>query len=190
MVAIAGPSGCGKSTLLNMISGIDSPTEGTIIIDGTEINRLDDDARTLIRRDAIGLVFQFFNLLPTLTACENVALPLTLAGRSRYDSRERAGELLRMVGLESRLDHLPDELSGGEQQRVAIARALARQPALVLADEPTGNLDSENARQILSLLQALARESQTTVIVATHDREAATFCGRVVKMKDGQITDD
>ena len=187
MVAAMGPSGCGKSTLLNMLGGLDRPSEGTIIIDGTDISTLDDNGLTRLRREKIGFVFQFFNLLPTLTARENVALPLHLAGTGRKEAVARASELLEMVGLKDREDHLPDELSGGEQQRVAMARALALRPPLILADEPTGNLDSKSGQEVLTLFKKLQNQFQTTVIMVTHDFKAAAFCGRILRMQDGQL---
>ncbi len=187
MVATMGPSGSGKSTLLNIIGGLDRPSGGTVSIDGTEITSLDDDRLTRLRREKIGFVFQFFNLLPTLTALENAALPLHLAGSKRREAMRRAAEVLDIVGLSDRLDHLPDELSGGEQQRVAMARALALRPPLILADEPTGNLDSKNGRQILSLFKQLQRQFRTTVIMVTHDSEAAAFCERILRLQDGQL---
>jgi putative ABC transport system ATP-binding protein len=187
MVAMMGPSGSGKSTLLNILGGLDHPTEGTVCIDGTDLTTLDDDRLTRLRREKIGFVFQFFNLLPTLTALENAALPLHLAAAGRRNALRRATELLEIVGLADRLDHLPDELSGGEQQRVAMARALALSPPLVLADEPTGNLDSKNGQEVLSLFQQLQRQFKTTVIVVTHDSRAAAFCGRVLRLEDGQL---
>jgi putative ABC transport system ATP-binding protein len=189
MVATMGPSGSGKSTLLNILGGLDRPSEGSILIEGADLSLLDDDALTRLRREKIGFVFQFFNLLPTLTAQENTALPLHLAGRSRKEAVSRAMELLRVVGLEDRHDHLPDELSGGEQQRVAMARALALQPPLILADEPTGNLDSRNGQEILSLFKKLQRQFGTTVIMVTHDQRAAACCDRVLSMQDGQLAD-
>jgi len=189
MVATMGPSGSGKSTLLNILGGLDRPSEGSILIEGTDLSLLDDNALTRLRREKIGFVFQFFNLLPTLTAQENAALPLHLAGKSRKEAVSRAMELLRVVGLEDRHDHLPDELSGGEQQRVAMARALILQPPLILADEPTGNLDSRNGQEILSLFKKLQRQFGTTVIMVTHDQRAAACCDRILSMQDGQLVD-
>jgi putative ABC transport system ATP-binding protein len=189
MVAIMGPSGCGKSTFLNIIGGLDRPTEGSILLDGIELNGLDDDALARLRRKKIGFIFQFFNLLSTLTALDNVALPLYLAGIRGKEAIVRSAELLKTVGLEDRTEHLPDELSGGEQQRVAMARALALQPTIILADEPTGNLDSESARQILSLLKQVQEKLGTTVVMVTHDPTAAGFCSRTLLMHDGQLND-
>jgi putative ABC transport system ATP-binding protein len=187
MVATMGPSGSGKSTLLNILGGLDRPSEGSVIIDGTDLSALHDNALTRLRREKIGFVFQFFNLLPTLTARENIALPLHLAGVPRKEAASRAGELLEVVGLADRHDHLPDELSGGEQQRVAMARALVLRPPLILADEPTGNLDSQNGREILSLFRKLQAQFGTTVIMVTHDPVAAAACGRILSMKDGRL---
>jgi len=187
MVATMGPSGSGKSTLLNIIGGLDRPSEGTVVIDGTELAALGDDALTRLRREKIGFVFQFFNLLPTLTARENVALPLHLAGRRRRDAALRASKMLELVGLREREEHLPDELSGGEQQRVALARALVLEPPLVLADEPTGNLDSTSGAEVLALLQQLQQQFDTTVLMVTHDAKAAAVCHRVLNMQDGQL---
>jgi len=158
-----------------------------VLVDGLDTAALDDDGRTRLRREKIGFVFQFFNLLPTLSAWENVAFPLHLAGVSRRKARARAAEGLEMVGLEARQDHLPDELSGGEQQRVAIARALVAEPALILADEPTGNLDSENGEEVLALLKGLSRRFGNTVILVTHDAKAAASCARTVHMRDGRV---
>jgi putative ABC transport system ATP-binding protein len=187
MVALMGPSGSGKSTLLNIVGGLDSPTAGTVKVDGVEITGLDDDARTRLRRDRIGFVFQFFNLFPTLTAAENVAFPLHLSGTPRRVARARASEMLGTVGLAEREEHLPDELSGGEQQRVAIARALVGRPSLVLADEPTGNLDSKTGAEILALLHRLRARFGAIIVLVTHDSRAAQACERVVRMRDGRI---
>ena len=187
MIATMGPSGCGKSTLLNILGGVDRSSGGTIIIDGTDVGQLDDNALTRLRREKIGFVFQFFNLLPTLTAQENVSLPLHLDGIGRKDAAFRASELLELVGLKHRGDHLPEELSGGEQQRVAMARAMARRPPLILADEPTGNLDSTNAHEVLALFRKLKSEFHTTVIMVTHDSVAAAVCDRILRMQDGQL---
>jgi putative ABC transport system ATP-binding protein len=187
MVATVGPSGCGKSTLLNIIGGLDRPSEGIVVIDGLELSALEDDALTKLRREKIGFVFQFFNLLPMLTAAENVALPLHLAGTSRKEAKGRASTMLGTVGLQDRQDHLPDELSGGEQQRVAMARALVLNPPLILADEPTGNLDSQNGQEVLELFKKLQSQLGTTVIMVTHDARAATFCDRILTMQDGRM---
>ena len=187
MVATMGPSGSGKSTLLNIIGGLDRPSDGSIFIDGVEIERLDDDSLTRLRREKIGFVFQFFNLLPTLNARENVALPLHLARVSRKEATARSVAMLELVGLADRQEHLPDELSGGEQQRVAMARALVLRPPLILADEPTGNLDSRNGEEVLSLFKRLQSQFNTTVMMVTHDSRAATFCDRILQMQDGRM---
>jgi putative ABC transport system ATP-binding protein len=187
MIAVMGPSGSGKSTLLNIVGGLDRPNEGSVMIEGVNLSGLDDDALTRMRREKIGFIFQFFNLLSTLTAAENVALPMHLAGLGRKNSTARAAELLELVGLSDRQDHLPDELSGGEQQRVAMARALALRPPLILADEPTGNLDSQNGQEILTLFKKLQGQFQTTALIVTHDATAAGFCDRVLHMKDGRL---
>ncbi|MBI2348749.1 MAG: ABC transporter ATP-binding protein, partial [Deltaproteobacteria bacterium] len=184
---IMGPSGSGKSTLLHLIGGLDRPTEGELLVDGKIISQMADDAVTLFRRARIGVVFQFFNLLPTLTALENVMLPLILDGRAGPKSRLRAEALLQRVGLESRRDHLPEELSGGEMQRLAIARALAFAPPILLADEPTGNLDSRSGEEVLKLLLQISREEGCTVVMVTHNREAAGHGDRVICLRDGLI---
>ncbi len=186
-VAVMGPSGSGKSTLLNLICGLDEPTTGVIRIDGADIAGLDDDARTRLRREKIGMIFQTFNLLPTLSATENVALPLRLQGLSRRDAETRANSMLSKVGLAGRSSHRPDELSGGERQRVAIARALIFDPPILLADEPTGNLDSHTGEEILTLLDNLHREYNTTVLMVTHNEEAAAYCDRVLRLRDGRV---
>jgi putative ABC transport system ATP-binding protein len=187
MVAAMGPSGSGKSTLLNIIGGLDRPSEGAVWIDGVDTGKLDDNALSRLRRTKIGFVFQFFNLLPTLTALENVALPLHLASIPRKQAFSRAAELLKLIGLEDRQDHLPDELSGGEQQRVAMARALVLSPPLILADEPTGNLDSKNGQEILALFKSLRQRFSTTVIMVTHDPRAAACCDRILALQDGRL---
>jgi len=189
-VAVMGPSGCGKTTLLNLVGGIDVPSRGAVWVDGVEISRLYDDQLTDLRRDRLGYVFQFYNLIPTLTARENVETPMQFQGKSRSERRERAAALLSRVGLADRADHKPAELSGGEQQRVAIARALANDPALVLLDEPTGDLDSATGKEILGLLQKLNREEKVTLMVATHDAAVAAISSRVVKLRDGKIESD
>jgi len=190
MVSIIGPSGSGKSTLLNLIGGLDRPTSGQIVIDGRLLAGLNDTELTYVRRDKIGFIFQFFNLLPTLTALENVAVPLHLRGWSRKKARGRAGELLDMVGLGRRVDHLPEELSGGERQRVAIARALSIFPPILLGDEPTGNLDTQTSSEILKLLQDLHKQLGSTVVIVTHDLAVAASCPRTVKMRDGKVVED
>jgi ABC-type lipoprotein export system ATPase subunit len=190
MVSIVGPSGSGKSTLLNLMGTLDRPTAGQIHIDGVALDGLNDAALTRLRRDKIGFIFQFFNLLPALTCLENVALPLHLRGWRRSDARARATELLTVVGLEDRLTHRPDELSGGQRQRVAIARALSIYPPVLLADEPTGNLDSRTSVDILNLLHDLHARVGATVVVVTHDDGVAASCGRTVTLRDGRIVDD
>ncbi len=187
MIATMGPSGSGKSTLLNIIGGLDRPSEGSVIIDGRDTTGLNDDDLTRLRREKIGFIFQFFNLLPTLTAQENVALPLYLTGAVGKEARARALEMLERAGLGDRTEHLPDELSGGEQQRVAMARALILSPPLILADEPTGNLDSKNGQEVLALFKRLQSRFGTTVIMVTHDAKAAAFCDRILNMQDGQL---
>jgi putative ABC transport system ATP-binding protein len=190
MVSIVGPSGSGKSTLLNLIGGLDSPTSGQIRIDGQLVSGLSDDCLTRLRRDKIGFIFQFFNLLPSLSCVENVALPLHLKGLGRQEIDQRARELLEIVQLGSRLDHLPDELSGGERQRVAIARALAFSPPILLADEPTGNLDTHTGLEILALIRDLHQRLGSTVLIVTHDAGVAESCARTVTLRDAQIVED
>ena len=190
VVSIMGPSGSGKSTLLNLIGGLDRPTSGDIRIDGKNLNELLDDDLTRVRRDKIGFVFQFFNLLPTLNCLENVALPLHLRNWPKKKIENRARELLNLVQLSHRLEHLPDELSGGERQRVAIARALSVYPPILLADEPTGNLDSKTGREILNLIDDLHARLGSTVLIVTHDVEVAERCSRTVALRDGRIVED
>jgi putative ABC transport system ATP-binding protein len=187
-LAIAGPSGSGKSTLLGLIAGLDQPTAGRIEVAGTEITGLDEDALARFRRDHVGYVFQSFHLIPTLTAQENVAVPLELAGEA--DAIARAAALLGEVGLAGRAHHYPVQLSGGEQQRVAVARALARRPAILLADEPTGNLDSATGKQIIDLLVAANRHLGRTLVLVTHDAALAAHADRVVTLADGRIVSD
>jgi putative ABC transport system ATP-binding protein len=187
MVAIMGPSGSGKSTLLHLLGALESPSEGTIALAGRRFEGLDDRELTLLRREGIGFVFQFFNLLPALTAEENVLLPALIAGDRDEAVRARASALLDRVGLAPRARHLPSELSGGEQQRVSIARALLMEPALVLADEPTGNLDSRSEAQVLELLGELNRTEGHTIVLVTHDPGAAAIAGRVVFLRDGRM---
>lgn len=182
---LLGKSGSGKSTLLNLMSGIDSADDGSVIIDGTDITKLDERQLTLFRRDRIGIVFQFFNLIPTLTILENITLPLELSGKS--DGGKRARSLLDAVGLGSRANDFPDKLSGGEQQRVAIARALVHEPALVLADEPTGNLDEETGKLILALLLELTRDAGRTLVMATHNPEIVPLADTVCQIHDHQL---
>jgi putative ABC transport system ATP-binding protein len=184
-IVLLGNSGSGKSTLLNLISGIDYPSSGTISIDGTEMTGLDEKSRTLLRRDRIGFIFQFFNLIPTLTVLENVTLPQELAGRSAKEAQVSAMRLLEQVGLSDRASTYPDKLSGGQQQRVAISRALAHDPQLVLADEPTGNLDEETGAKVLQLLLDLTRKTRKTLIMATHNPEIARYADRVLRVQDG-----
>jgi len=186
-VAVMGPSGSGKSTMLNLICGLDEPSRGNVRIEGIDLTRLNDDDRTRLRREKIGMVFQTFNLLPTLTALENVALPLRLQGKSRSEADARAKEMLARVGLADRALHLPDKMSGGERQRVAIARALIFNPPVLLADEPTGNLDSQTGEEILTLLDQLHAELNTTVVLVTHNKEAASHCDRILRLRDGRI---
>ena len=186
-VALVGPSGCGKSTLLHLCGAMDKPTTGTVRLEGVALEDLGDDGLTRIRRDRVGFVFQFFNLLPTLTVLENVALPVLLAGGRSAAAEPAARALLDRVGLGSREHHYPRQLSGGEMQRAAVARALIHGPALLIADEPTGNLDSENGRLVLDLLTGLNRELGVTLLLATHDRDIASAAGRVVRMRDGRI---
>ncbi len=186
-VAVMGSSGSGKSTLLNLICGLDEPTSGEVNIDGVNIASLDDDARTRLRREKIGMVFQTFNLLATLTAIENVSLPLRLQGLSRRKADGRAEAMLERVGLAGRVRHRPDELSGGERQRIAIARALIFQPPILLADEPTGNLDSKTGREILGLLDDLHGEFNATILIVTHNEEAAAHCDRILRLRDGKV---
>jgi len=188
--AVMGPSGSGKSTLLHLIGGLDRPTEGQVLVDGRIISQMVDDEATLFRRTRIGFVFQFFNLLPTLAAVENVMLPLILDGRSGSESNLRAKTLLERVGLEGRRDHLPEELSGGEMQRLAIARALAFNPPILLADEPTGNLDSKNGAAVLELLRQINTEQRCTVVMVTHNQEAAGYGDRIVHLRDGMIEEE
>ena len=187
---VMGPSGSGKSTLLHLIGGLDRPTGGELLIDGRLIGQMADDQVTLFRRNKVGIVFQFFNLLPTLTALENVALPLVLDGRAKSNAEERAHALLKKVGLDGRKNHLPEELSGGEIQRVAMARALAFNPPILLADEPTGNLDSKNGTAILSLLRRVSKEDGCTVVMVTHSEEAAGYGDRRIYLRDGRIEKD
>lgn len=189
-VAVMGPSGSGKSTLLNLICGLDTPSSGSIKIDGVELSQLNDDALTRLRREKIGMIFQTFNLLPTLTALENVAFPLRLRGQGRKEAEGLAASMLEHVGLKCRATHLPDALSGGERQRVAIARALIFRPLLLLGDEPTGNLDSATSDDILQLLVRLQEEFHSTFLMVTHNKQAAQCCNRIITLHDGRITAD
>ncbi len=186
-VAIMGPSGSGKSTLLHLLGGLDTPTSGEVVLAGQALSQLSDDQITRFRRQKIGFIFQFYNLLPTLTAAENVVLPLLIDGRTASEYKARLQVLLSLVSLEDRASHLPDQLSGGQQQRVAIARAFINDPEIVLADEPTGNLDSRSGKSILDLLRKACRELEATIVIVTHDPRAASYADRVVFLKDGQI---
>ncbi|PJF22226.1 MAG: lipoprotein-releasing system ATP-binding protein LolD [Phototrophicales bacterium] len=187
MVGIVGPSGSGKSTLLGIIGGLDTPTSGIVKIDGIDISRMNEDQLTEIRNEKIGFIFQFFNLIPTLTALENVALPIQFARKPNFKPNQRAKELLTMLGLGDRLNHRPSELSGGQQQRVAIARALANNPPILLADEPTGNLDSESGRLVMDTLRQIRDDVGTTIVLVTHDRELAAQTDRTITLVDGVI---
>jgi len=188
-IGLMGPSGSGKSTILNLVGGLDSPDSGSVETLGRPLAGMSDAALSDLRLRSVGFVFQFFNLLPNLTACRNVEIPLRLAGASDREARERALEALRRVGLGEKGERKPHELSGGEMQRVAIARAVAHQPALILADEPTGNLDRATGRQILELLRDLARRDGLTVLMATHDPRGREFCDRLIHMQDGLVAD-
>jgi putative ABC transport system ATP-binding protein len=188
MVAIVGPSGSGKSTLLGLVAGLDRPTSGSIRLDGIDITTLSENAMARWRREKIGYIFQSFHLIPTLTAAENVAVPLELTGDS--SARSTAESLLRSVGLAERLDHYPVQLSGGEQQRVAIARAFACRPPILLADEPTGNLDSATGHQVIDLLTGLHRDFGTTLVLVTHDQDLARLAERVIALRDGRVESD
>ncbi len=190
MVSIIGPSGSGKSTLLNLVGGLDRASSGDVRVDNASLARLSDDELTRVRRDKIGFIFQFFNLLPTLTCIENVGLPLHLRGWPRQKVDERARELLSLVQLGSRMQHLPEELSGGERQRVAIALALSVYLPIILADEPTGNLDTHTGIEILGLIRDLHANLNTTVIIVTHDMKVAESCSRTIALRDGRIVED
>jgi putative ABC transport system ATP-binding protein len=189
-VSIMGPSGSGKSTLLHLMGGLDTPTTGKALFQGQDLQALSDRNRSLLRRSRIGFVFQFFNLLSTLTAAENVALPLLLAGQRRGKALPLAEAALRRVGLADRSTHFPEAMSGGEMQRVAIARALVSEPEAVLCDEPTGNLDSANSKEILALLRGLPEDGRRAVVMVTHDREAAAVGDRFVLIRDGRVEQD
>ena len=188
-VAIIGPSGSGKSTLLHILGGVDVPTKGSVVINQTDISNLDETALAIFRRRQIGLIYQFYNLIPILTVQENLTLPLLLDGRKPPDEKQ-ISTLVKRLGLENRLDHLPNQLSGGQQQRVSIGRALVNNPALMLADEPTGNLDSENSKEIISLLRQFNKDFNQTVIIITHDEKIANSADRVITIEDGKITGD
>lgn len=186
-VSIMGPSGSGKSTLLYMIGGLDKPTSGDIKVKGKDINQMKDKAESIMRRRTIGFVFQFYNLIPKLTVEENVMLPVLLDGKKQKDYKEKLNDILEVVGLADRRHHTPRELSGGQQQRVAIARALMNDPDIILADEPTGNLDSNTGMEIMQLLQDINREKGKTIIMVTHSKEAASFGQRIINIKDGKV---
>jgi putative ABC transport system ATP-binding protein len=186
-VAVGGPSGSGKTTLLHVLGGVEPPTSGRVLLEGRDIAAMDDDQRTLLRRQRIGFVFQMFNLMPSLSAEENVALPLELGGSGAKEIRARAREKLDLVGMSQRTAHKAGDLSGGEQQRVAIARALVIEPAVLLADEPTGNLDSANGRQVIALLRKLVDRSGQTIVIVSHDQEVAGQADRIVRLRDGQV---
>ncbi len=188
-VAMMGPSGCGKSTLLHLLCGLDRPSSGSVLIAGENLSDLSDTAATRLRRQKIGLVFQFFNLVPVLTAVENVSLPLTLDGVKQSQARARAADWLQKVGMDDRLANRPDQLSGGQQQRVAIARALVAEPEIILADEPTGNLDTRAGEEVARLLQQISRQWGRSIIMVTHDPRIAAYAGRIIFLKDGRITD-
>ena len=190
MVSIVGPSGSGKSTFLNLVGGLDHPTSGDVRVDGESLGGLSDDALTRVRRDKIGFIFQFFNLLPTLTCLENVGLPLHLRGWPRSKVVDRARELLTLVKLDDRIHHLPEQLSGGQRQRVAIARALSIYPPVLLADEPTGNLDSRAGEDILALIETLHSQFGSTVVIVTHDMTVAGRCERTLMLRDGRLAED
>ncbi len=189
-VAVMGPSGCGKSTLLHLIGGLDRPTDGKVVIEGVALSDMKDDNLTKLRRRKMGFVFQFFNLIPVLTAVENAALPVTLDGVKPAEAKRRAAEWLTRFGLGDRLTARPDQLSGGQQQRVAIARALVAEPALVLADEPTGNLDTRSGDEIASLLRDVTKKYGRTVVMVTHDPRIAAYADRIIFLKDGKVVDE
>lgn len=189
-VAVMGPSGCGKSTLLHLLGGLDRPTDGSVSIDGQPLAKLSDDALSKLRRRKIGFVFQFFNLIPILSSVENAALPLLLDGARPAPAKQKATEWLTQVGLGARLGSRPDQLSAGQQQRVAIARALITDPVLVLADEPTGNLDTKSSDEIAALLQQVAKTWGRAVLMVTHDPRLAAYAERIVQMRDGKIVED
>jgi putative ABC transport system ATP-binding protein len=189
-VAIMGPSGCGKSTLLHLLGGLDKATEGSVQIDGRNLNDLSDDALTELRRRKMGFVFQFYNLIPVMTAAENTALPVTLDGVKPAEARAKATEWLTRFGLAERLNSRPDQLSGGQQQRVAIARALVAEPQLILADEPTGNLDTKASDEIAGLLRKVSKEFGRAVIMVTHDPRIAAYADRIIFLKDGKVVEE
>ncbi len=188
--ALVGPSGSGKTTLLQIIGLLDQPTTGTVCVNGKDVTHLNRDQRADLRRGTIGFIFQFFALIPTLTAYENVEMPLLLNGVKAAERRQRVNEMLEAVGLSDRAHHRPDQLSGGQQQRVSVARALAIRPSLILADEPTANLDTENGKQVMELMQRLNKETGTTFVFATHDPRVIKYAGRVVTLRDGLIVEN
>jgi putative ABC transport system ATP-binding protein len=188
-LAVMGPSGCGKSTLLHLLGGLDRPTEGEVAIDGTTLSKMKDNELAKLRRRRIGFVFQFYNLIPVLNALENASLPITLDGVKPAEAKKRAMEWLARFGLKDRVNNRPDQLSGGQQQRVAIARALAAEPVLVLADEPTGNLDTRSADGIAALLRQVSKEYGRAVVMVTHDPRIAAYADRIVFLKDGSVVD-
>lgn len=189
-VAVMGPSGCGKSTLLHMIGGLDRPTDGIVKIEGQDLNSLDDDQLSDLRREHIGFIFQFFNLIPTLTALDNTALPLVLGGTKPADSQPKAMEWLEKLEVADRSTHRPEELSGGQRQRVAIARSLVTDPSLILADEPTGNLDSQAAQEFATLLREIVDRWNRSILLVTHDPRISSFADRIIHMQDGRITQE
>ena len=190
MVAVMGPSGCGKTTLLNILSGIDEPTAGEVKVNGHPLYGISDNQRTDLRGEHFGFIFQDFNLLPVLSAVENVELPLLLLGRSPSEARKEAMDALRRVGLEDRSEHRPAELSGGQQQRVAVARAIVHRPSIILCDEPTGNLDTATSTQVMGLLQDMNQREKTTFLIVTHDSNIAQLCQRTITMNDGLVVGD
>ena len=187
ILAILGPSGCGKSTLLNCLSGIDEPTSGKVMINDTDLHKLSDDDKTRFRAKHMGFIFQFYNLIPVLTAVENVELALMTNGMSQKEARENAVETLKMVGLEKRIDHFPSQLSGGERQRVSIARALAHKPVIVWADEPTGALDTKTSKELMELIIDLNKKYQQTFVIVTHDERISACSNRILRMDSGEI---
>ena len=189
-VAVMGPSGCGKSTLLHLLGGLDTPSQGEVLIDGASIGEIPDDQLTELRRRRIGFVFQFFNLIPVLSAAENAALPVTLDGVKPAEAAAKAKEWLARFGLGERLANRPDQLSGGEQQRVAIARALVAEPSLILADEPTGNLDTRSGDEIAGLLRDVSKKYNRTIVMVTHDPRIAAYADRIIFLKDGKVVDE
>jgi putative ABC transport system ATP-binding protein len=190
MVGIVGPSGSGKTTLLNLIGGLDYPTRGRVLVDGTDLSGLGEQDLADYRLKKVGFIFQFYNLIPTLSALENVLLPMSLARVPNKEREDRAWILLKMVGIEARAHHMPDELSGGEQQRVAVARALANEPAVILADEPTGDLDSKSARRLMEILKSIQKDRKTTFALVTHDPIVLAGCDRIYALRDGKVVQE